>query len=42
MQYDNRTNTIGEAVRQKAEAGLGNPLLANLKAKRQAALEAKG
>lgn len=36
VQYDSKTNTIGEVVRQKVEAGLGNPLLANLKAKRQA------
>ena len=36
VQYDSKTNTIGELVRQKVESGLGNPLLANLKAKRQA------
>ena len=42
VQYDSKTNTIGEVVRQKVESGLGNPLLANLKAKRQAAAEASG
>jgi hypothetical protein len=34
LQYDDKTNTIGEEVRRKVEAGAGNPLLANLKAKR--------
>lgn len=42
VQYDSKSNTIGEVVRQKVEAGLGNPLLANLKAKRQAVVEARG
>lgn len=42
VQYDNTTNTIGESVRQKVESGLGNPLLANLKAKRQAAADTNG
>jgi hypothetical protein len=37
-----KTNTIGENVRQKVESGLGNPLLANLKAKRHAAAVARG
>ena len=34
VQYDDKTNTISEQVRRKIEAGAGNPLLANLKAKR--------
>jgi hypothetical protein len=34
VQYDDKTNTISEQVRRKVEAGVGNPLLANLKAKR--------
>ena len=34
VQYDDRTNTISETVKRKVEAGIGNPLLANLKAKR--------
>ena len=34
LQYDDKTNTISEEVRKKIEAGAGNPLLANLKAKR--------
>lgn len=42
VQYDNKTGTIGEVVRQKVESGLGNPLLANLKAKRQAQAAAQG
>ena len=42
VQYDNKSGTIAENVRQKVEAGLGNPLLANLKAKRQAIAEARG
>lgn len=42
VQYDSKTGTIAEEVRHKVEAGLGNPLLANLKAKRQAAAIARG
>jgi hypothetical protein len=34
VQYDDKTNTISDQVRKKVEAGVGNPLLANLKAKR--------
>ena len=34
VQYDDKTHTISEEVRKKVEAGVGNPLLANLKAKR--------
>jgi hypothetical protein len=34
VQYDDKTNTISDQVRKKVEAGAGNPLLANLKAKR--------
>lgn len=34
LQYDDKTNTISDQVRKKIEAGNGNPLLANLKAKR--------
>jgi hypothetical protein len=34
VQYDDKTNTINDVVRKKVEAGVGNPLLANLKAKR--------
>lgn len=34
LQYDDKTNTISDQVRKKVEAGVGNPLLANLKAKR--------
>jgi hypothetical protein len=34
VQYDDKTGTISEEVRRKIEAGVGNPLLANLKAKR--------
>ena len=34
VQYDLNSNTISENVRRKVEAGVGNPLLANLKAKR--------
>lgn len=34
VQYDDKTNTISEEVRRKVEVGVGNPLLANLKAKR--------
>jgi hypothetical protein len=34
VQYDDKTNTISDQVRKKIEAGVGNPLLANLKAKR--------
>lgn len=34
LQYDDKSNTISEQVRRKVEAGAGNPLLANLKAKR--------
>lgn len=34
VQYDDKTHTISDDVRRKVEAGVGNPLLANLKAKR--------
>lgn len=34
IQYDIQTNTITDQVKKKVEAGAGNPLLANLKAKR--------
>lgn len=34
VQYDNQTYTISDQVKKKIEAGVGNPLLANLKAKR--------
>jgi len=34
VQYDVATGTISDQVRKKVEAGVGNPLLANLKAKR--------
>lgn len=36
--YDQTQNTIGEIVKRKAECGLSNPLLANLKAKKSANL----
>ena len=34
VQYDANTNTISDVIKKKVEAGVGNPLLANLKAKR--------
>ena len=34
VQYDNQTNTIIDGVKKKGEVGAGNPLLANLQAKR--------
>jgi hypothetical protein len=34
IQYDDKAYTIKEEVKRKVEAGIGNPLLANLKAKR--------
>jgi hypothetical protein len=42
VQYDNRTHTIADEVQKKVESGPGNPLLANLKAKRHAAAVARG
>ncbi len=34
LQYDDKSHTIADQVQRKVEAGVGNPLLANLKAKR--------
>ena len=34
VQYDVNSGTINDNVRRKVEANIGNPLLANLKAKR--------
>lgn len=34
LQYDDKSHTIADQVQRKIEAGVGNPLLANLKAKR--------
>ena len=34
VQYDNQSNTIIDNVKKRGEVGAGNPLLANLQAKR--------
>ena len=42
VQYDAKTGTISDNIQKKVEQGLGNPLLANLKAKRHQAAVARG